>query len=200
MLEVISGSMWAGKSGVLIDRMLRANIAGKSTIVFKPETDDRYSTTEVVSHDGFRVGATLVLNSSGLLHAWESAGRPKVVGVDEAQFFPLTIVNALDWLADQGVRVIVAGLSMDFLNQPFPVMRELLARADRVDKLVAVCHTCREETATRSQLVRDGKAVTKADTNEIVGGSDLYEARCRGCFEYEGKHDDRPQEGRAHEG
>lgn len=198
MLEVISGSMFCGKSGALIDRMLRANIAGKSTAVFKPTMDNRYSECEVVSHDGFRVGAINVTSGHGLLYEWEAAHRPKVVGLDEAQFFSVEIVSVLDELADRGVRVIVAGLAVDFLNQPFPVMSELLARADRVDKLVAVCHACLEETATRSQLVRDGAAVTKADSTQLVGGAGLYEARCRGCFEYEGK----PHEGqslRAHQ-
>lgn len=187
MLEVISGSMWAGKSGVLIDRVLRANIAGRSTLVVKPFTDDRYSESEVVSHDGFRVEASRVAGGQELLECWAAAGRPRVVGVDEAQFFRPEIVEVLERLADRGVRVIVAGLSMDFLNRPFPVMMALLARADRVDTLVAVCHTCLEERATRSQLVRDGVAITQATSTELVGGADLYEARCRACFEYEGK-------------
>jgi len=185
--------MWAGKSGVLINRMLRANIAGKTTAMFKPAFDDRYSSTEVVSHDGFRVSAIVVTTGQELLERWAELDRPRVVGVDEVQFFGLDVLDVLTGLSNRGVRVIVSGLSMDFLDRTFPVTAELLARADRVDKLVSVCHTCLEENATCSQLLQEGVPVTNAESTRIVGGEGLYEARCRSCFNYEGKPDAKPE-------
>lgn len=184
MLEVILGCMYASKSGTLLDRMLRADLMGLRCVLLKPELDDRYATDAVVTHGGFSAPAFALRNVADLEHHARTA---EVFGVDEVQFLPEAMGPALDALASSGYRVIVAGLDMDFLNEPFPITQYLSARADRVDKLLAVCESCRKETATRSQLVHEGVAVTTAASNVLVGGKGLFEARCRWCFEHEGK-------------
>ncbi len=173
-IEVICGSMFSGKTEELIRRLKRAQIARIKVQVFKPVIDDRYSKEHVQSHDSTKVLSVPVEKSSEILEKIDDASR--VVGVDEAQFFDEGIVEVCQKLANRGVRVVVAGLDMDYLGKPFDPMPKLLAVAEHVTKLHAICMICGGE-ASRSQRV-------VANENQIaVGSKDMYEARCRNCHE-----------------
>ena len=157
----------------------RAEIAGQRVLLFKPRIDDRYDAADVVSHAGVRMSAVPV---DGCAELVARARGCDVVGIDEVQFFEATIVDAALALADGGVRVIAAGLDQDFRRQPFGPMPELLAHAEFVDKLQAVCHRCGGPATTTQRLV-DGQPAPYSGETIVVGALDSYEARCRDCHE-----------------
>ena len=178
-LEVICGPMFSGKSEEMIRRLRRAEIGRQRVVIFKPSIDDRYSAADVVSHAGIRMRAVPVRGVGELL---ERARGFDVVGIDEAQFFEPELVGAALALADGGARVIAAGLDQDFRRQPFGPMPELLAHAEFVDKLQAVCHRCGGGATTTQRLV-DGRPAPYSGATIVVGANEQYEARCRGCHE-----------------
>ncbi len=172
-VEVIVGSMFSGKSEELIRRLKRANIARQKVQVFKPKIDDRYSIEEIASHSGLKHVSLPVTTAKELLAAIEP--DTQVVGIDEGQFFDKEIVNAVNFLANSGKRVIVAGLDQDFMGKPFEPMPQLLSVAEFITKTHAICVKC-GATANYSQRTVDSEALVE------VGASDKYEARCRQCF------------------
>jgi thymidine kinase len=171
--------MFSGKSEEMIRRLRRAEIAGQRIVIFKPRIDDRYDASDVVSHAGIRMGAAPVGNVSELV---EHAHAFEVIGIDEVQFFDREVVAAALALADGGARVIVAGLDQDFRRLPFGPMPELLAHAEFVDKLQAVCHRCGGPATTTQRLV-DGRPAPYSGATIVVGANEQYEARCRDCHE-----------------
>ena len=179
-IEVICGSMFSGKTEEMIRRVRRARIAKQSVQVFKPAIDNRYAVEEVKSHNGLGVDALPVSSTAELL------GKVKpdteVIGIDEIQFFDAPIVHAVQDLANRGVRVIAAGLDMDFRGEPFGSMPQLMAEAEHIDKLHAICVVCGAE-ASRTQRLIDGRPAAYDDPIILVGGSESYEARCRHCHE-----------------
>jgi len=173
-IEVITGGMFSGKSEELVRRLRRAVIARQRVQVFKPLLDTRHDTDRLVTRDQRELAARSVADSSALRAALDP--HVEVIGVDEVQFFDAGIVELAIELADLGVRVIVAGLDQDFLRRPFGPMPALLAVAEHVDKMHAVCVRC-GEPAHYSQRIAGGAAQV------LVGDTDAYEARCRRCFE-----------------
>jgi thymidine kinase len=178
-IEVVCGPMFSGKSEELIRRLRRAEIAGYRTLVVKPRIDDRYDVAHVVSHAGARIRAVSAETSADVLKLAEGYDA---VGIDEAQFFDEGIIEVVCTLRDRGVRVVVAGLDQDFRAQPFGSMPTLLALAEFVDKLHAVCHRCGGE-ATRTQRLIDGRPAPFSGKTIVVGALDTYEARCSACYE-----------------
>jgi thymidine kinase len=178
-LEVICGPMFSGKSEEMIRRLRRAEIAGQRVVIFKPRIDDRYDADDVVSHAGIRMRGVPVGSVAEL--AARAAGHD-VVGIDEVQFFESSVIHTALALADGGVRVVAAGLDRDFRRLPFGPMPELLAHAEFVDKLQAVCHRCGGPATTTQRLV-DGLPAPYAGDTIVVGAAEQYEARCRGCHE-----------------
>lgn len=177
-IEVICGSMFSGKTEELLRRVKRAQIARQKVQVFKPIIDNRYSADHVQSHDANRVASRPIENALEILKLLDDNTR--VVGIDEAQFFDDAVVEVAQKLAYRGIRVICAGLDMDFRGQPFGPMPKLLAVAEEVTKLSAVCMVC-GAPATRSQRIA-GPTGPEAE-RVVVGAKDLYEARCRFCHE-----------------
>ncbi len=175
-IEVITGSMFSGKTDELIRRLRRATIARQNVQVFKPKVDDRYDKGKVTSHAGSEFEATPVARAEDIPEMVQA--DTTVVAVDEAQFFSDSIVPVVQALADQGIRVLVAGLDSDFRGEPFGPMPVLMAVAERVDKLQAICMEC-GEPASRTQRLIDGKPAKFDDPVIVVGASDIYEARCR---------------------
>ena len=177
-IEVVIGPMYSGKSEELIRRLKRAKIAKQNVVVFKPGIDDRYSKEDVVSHSGYAINAVAIQKSSQIYDYIQN--DTQVVGIDEVQFFDdVIVVIAID-LANKGIRVIAAGLDMDFKGEPFGPTPRLLAVAEFVDKIQAICSVC-GQPATRSQRLIDGKPA-KYDAPIIqVGAVESYEARCRKC-------------------
>lgn len=183
-LEVISGCMFAGKTEELIRRINVLSYAKKNIKVFKPAIDNRYSNRKVVSHAGSSVDSIVVAKARDILtHVDESVD---VVAIDEVQFFDKDIVAVCDQLANDGKRVMVAGLDMDFRGEPFNVMPILITSAEFVTKLTAVCTTC-GAPATRTQRLVNGEAASYHDPIILVGASESYEARCRHCHLVKGK-------------
>ena len=178
-LEVICGPMFSGKSEEMIRRLRRAEIAGQRVVIFKPRIDDRYDAADVVSHAGARMRGVPVAGVAELL---ARADGYEVVGIDEVQFFEADVVSAALRLADAGVRVVTAGLDQDFRRLPFGAMPDLLAHAEFVDKLQAVCHRCGGPATTTQRLVDGSPAPYSGDTI-VVGANEQYEARCRDCHE-----------------
>lgn len=178
-IEVVCGSMFSGKSEELVRRLRRAQIARQSVAVFKPMLDNRYHATDVVSHDGTRLAARPVDSSGEILRV---VGDAEVVGIDEAQFFDEGIVEVALKLADEGRRVVVAALDMDFKNEPFGPMPHLLAVAEFVDKLQAICQVC-GGPATRTQRLIAGRPADPDEPVIRVGAQESYEPRCRACHE-----------------
>jgi thymidine kinase len=177
-IEVVIGPMYSGKSEELIRRLKRAKIAKQNVIVFKPGIDDRYSKDDVVSHSGYAINAVAIQKSSQIYDYIQN--DTQVVGIDEVQFFDDEIVDIAIDLANKGIRVIAAGLDMDFKGEPFGPTPRLLAVAEFVDKIQAICSVC-GQPATRSQRLIDGKPA-KYDAPIIqVGAVESYEARCRKC-------------------
>jgi thymidine kinase len=177
-IEVICGSMFCGKTEELIRRVRRAQIARQQVQVFKPAIDTRYAQREVTSHNGMQIEAVPVENIAALRPLIDAATT--VVALDEAQFFEGDVISLCEELASQGKRVIVAGLDMDFRGEPFGPMPALMARAERVDKLQAICVVC-GEPASRTQRLIDGQPAAYDDPVIMVGASEVYEARCRRC-------------------
>ena len=178
-LEVVSGPMFSGKSEEMIRRLRRAEIAGLRTVILKPRIDDRYDAADVVSHAGVRMHAVPVASVPELV---ERARGFQVVGIDEVQFFDREVVAAALALADGGTRVIASGLDLDFRRLPFGPVPELLAHAEFVDKLQAVCHRCGGGATTTQRLV-DGRPAPYSGATIVVGANEQYEARCRDCHE-----------------
>ncbi len=172
-IEVIAGCMFSGKSEELIRRLRRAQIARQKVAIFKPKIDDRYSKDEIVSHSALKIASKVVSHSSEIL---EQSHHADVVGIDEAQFFDEGIVEVCDTLANNGKRVIVAGLDLDYRGKPFGPMPFLLAIADEVLKTQAVCMKS-GLPATRTQRL------TESDQLVLIGHTNLYEARHRAYFE-----------------
>ena len=179
-LEVICGCMFAGKTEELIRRINVLSYAKKKIIVFKPEIDNRYSDKEIVSHAGTKVPCIVVKDSKEILRYINP--DTEVIAVEEVQFFGRDIVDVCEYLADKGLRVMVAGLDKDFSGEPFGVLPELLSRAVFVTKLTAVCAKC-GAPATRTQRLVDGSPASFEDPIVLVGAVDHYEPRCRHCHE-----------------
>jgi thymidine kinase len=176
-IEVIVGSMFSGKSEELIRRLRRAQIARQRVQIFKPVVDTRFSDDEIVSHSEMRIQSCAVRSSREMLD--RVAAETEVIGVDEGQFFDLELPIVCDTLADQGKRVIVAGLDQDYLGKPFDPMPQLLAIAEYITKTHAICMVCGKcgNPANHTQrLVDSGDRV-------LVGAQGMYEARCRRCFD-----------------
>jgi thymidine kinase len=175
-VEVVCGCMFSGKTDELIRRLRRATIARQNVQVFKPSIDIRYAVEKVASHAGSDYAAIPVSNSSEILGKLDP--DTTVAGVDEAQFFDEGIVETVQQMANKGIRVIVAGLDCDFRGEPFGCMPALMARAEKVDKLQAICMVC-GEPATRTQRLVNGQPARYDDPVVIVGAAEMYEARCR---------------------
>ncbi len=173
-IEVIVGSMFSGKSEELIRRLRRAQIARQKVQIFKPVIDSRYADDHIVSHSEMRI-ASAAVNSSRLLLEQVDADT-EVVGIDEGQFFDLELPMVCDTLADQGKRVIVAGLDQDYLGKPFEPMPQLLAIAEYITKTLAICMVCGNPANHTQRLVASEDRV-------LLGAGEMYEARCRACFD-----------------
>jgi thymidine kinase len=176
LIEVITGSMFCGKTDELIRRLRRATIARQKVQVFKPAIDNRYAVEKVTSHAGSEFDAMPIQNAKEILQ--RLAADTTVVGMDEAQFFDPELIPISQQLADRGLRVIIAGLDTDFRGEPFGPMPILMAKAEIVDKLHAICMVCGEH-ASRTQRLVDGNPARYDDPVVIVGADELYEARCR---------------------
>ena len=183
-IEVISGCMFAGKTEELIRRINVLSYAKKNIIVCKPKIDNRYSDSEIVSHSGAKVPCLVVEKAQDILKKIEA--DTEVVAIDEVQFFDKDIVEVCEYLADKGIRVMVAGLDKDFRGESFGVMPELLTRAEFVTKLTAVCAKC-GAPATRTQRLVNGKPAGFEDPIVMVGADESYEPRCRHCHQVPNK-------------
>lgn len=171
-MEVISGCMFSGKTEELIRRLKRVEISGQKAEIFKPGIDTRYHPIDIVSHDASRVRSTPVENHYNILLL---SSNVDVVGIDEAHFFDDGLVEVLEELVLQGMRVIVAGLDMDYTGKPFGPMPSLLARAEYITKLHAICTQC-------GDIANYSYRKAKIDDQILLGAKDIYEARCRHCF------------------
>lgn len=180
-IELITGCMFAGKTEELLRRLRRAEIAGEEVAVYKPEIDDRYGIETVGSHNGGEWEAIVVATSSdGMDVLEETATGADVVGIDEANFFPEQLVDVVQTLADNGHRVIISGLDQTYRAEPFTPVDSLLAVADDVEKLTAICTECGQQATRTQRLVDDEPAPIDMPTVQ-VGGEERYEARCRCC-------------------
>jgi thymidine kinase len=173
-IEVIVGPMFSGKSEELIRRLRRAEIARQRVQIFKPLIDKRYAANGIVSHSGLDIPADNVSNAGEVMD--RVAARTEVVGIDEAQFLGEELVDVCTKLADMGKRVIVAGLDTDYLGRPFEPMPRLLAVAEEINKLLAICVRCGNPAVHTQRLVASEELI-------VVGAGGMYEARCRRCFE-----------------
>jgi thymidine kinase len=173
-IEVITGSMFSGKSEELIRRLRRAQIARQNVRIFKPRIDDRSAESAIVSHSEMRIASETVAGADELVS--RVAYDVDVVGIDEGQFFDPGLPAACDALANRGMRVIVAGLDQDYLGRPFEPMPQLLAIAEYITKTLAICVVCGDPANHTQRLVPSRDRV-------LVGASGLYEARCRHCFD-----------------
>lgn len=171
-IEIIAGSMFSGKTEELIRRLKRAKIARQRVEIFKPVIDTRYSEEQVVSHDSNAIHSTPVSNSANILLL---ASDVDVVGIDEAQFFDTGLIDVCNTLASNGVRVLVAGLDMDFRGKPFGPIPALLATAEYVTKVHAICMNC-------GDLAQFSHRKTQAENLVLLGEKDIYEPLCRKCF------------------
>ncbi|WP_295771398.1 thymidine kinase [uncultured Mucilaginibacter sp.] len=172
-IEVVCGSMFSGKTEELIRRLRRAQIARLNVEIFKPNTDTRYAEAEVVSHNQTSIPCSPVENSSSILLLGSNV---QVVGIDEAQFFDEELPNVCNALANRGVRVIVAGLDMDYKGKPFGPMPAIMAMAESVTKVHAVCVKCGNPALYSYRLVPD-------DNRVLLGEKESYEPRCRSCYQ-----------------
>jgi thymidine kinase len=173
-IEVIVGSMFSGKSEELIRRLRRAQIARQKVQIFQPALDSRYADDHIVSHSEMRISSECVASSRALLERVEP--DTEVVGIDEGQFFDLDLPLVCDTLANEGKRVIVAGLDQDYLGKPFEPMPQLLAIAEYITKTLAICMVCGSPANHTQRLVASSERV-------LVGAQGTYEARCRHCFD-----------------
>jgi thymidine kinase len=173
-IEVVVGPMFSGKSEELIRRLRRAEIARQRVQIFKPAIDSRFAANEIVSHSGLGIPSDNVSKASEIVEKLQP--RTEVVGIDEAQFLGDDVVDVCTKLANLGKRVIVAGLDTDFRGRPFEPMPRLLAVAEEITKLLAICVRCGNPAVHTQRLVENDELI-------VVGASDAYEARCRRCFE-----------------
>lgn len=173
-IEVICGPMFSGKSEELMRRLRRAIIARRRVQVFKPAVDNRFSPDEIVSHGDVRMKSEVVGTAAEILRAID--WRTEVVGIDEANFFGSDLVEVASRLADNNRQVILAGLDTDFLGRPFPPIPDLLALAESITKTLAICMCCGNPGKHTQRLV-------KSDDLIVVGAGEIYQARCRRCFE-----------------
>ncbi|MGD0965725.1 MAG: thymidine kinase [Candidatus Acidiferrales bacterium] len=173
-IEVIVGPMFSGKSEELIRRLRRAEIGRQRVQIFKPVIDQRYAKNGIVSHSGLEIASELVHGGTEILE--KVAPRTEVIGVDEAQFLGESIVDVCSRLAELGKRVIVTGLDTDFMGRPFEPMPRLLAVAEEITKLLAICMRCGNPAVHTQRLVASEELI-------VVGAGGMYEARCRRCFE-----------------
>jgi len=184
-LEVVCGSMFSGKTEELMRRLRRAEYAKKNVLTIKHHVDKRYNqaSTCIVSHEGRERLALVINDGAGIQTIIDLADDSvDVIGIDEIQFFTLPIITVIHKLIDAGKRVIVAGLDLDFRGEPFGIMPPLLALADDILKLKAICVQCGRE-AHHTQRLIDGRPAAYDDPIILVGASELYEARCRNCFQ-----------------
>ena len=172
-IEVICGSMFSGKTEELIRRLRRAQFAHQKLRIYKPAIDVRYSEDKVVSHDAHSIESTPISDPSKMLECLEDGTQ--VVGIDEAQFFDASIVEVASTLANHGIRVVVAGLDMDYLGKPFGPMPTLMAIAEDVQKVHAICVRCGSPAAHSHRLSKNENLV-------VLGEKDVYEPLCRHCF------------------
>ena len=172
-IEVVCGCMFSGKTEELIRRARRAEIAKQKVVIFKPRIDNRYSAQHIVSHSEQSLRSTVVNDASEILALSADA---QVVGIDEGQFFKANLVEVCETLANRGKRVIVAGLDQDYRGKPFEPMPQLLAVAEYITKTLAICVVC-GSPADRTQRK------TQSADRVLVGAKDIYEARCRHCYE-----------------
>jgi thymidine kinase len=179
-IEVIVGPMFSGKSEELIRRLRRAEIARQRVQIFKPLIDQRYSNTEIVSHSGLGIRSDLVKTAAEVLEKVEA--RTEVVGIDEAQFLGEGVLEVCTKLADMGKRVIVTGLDTDYLGRPFEPMPRLLAIAEEITKLLAICVRCGNPAVHTQRMIASEDLI-------VVGAGGMYEARCRRCFEPQLAHE-----------
>jgi thymidine kinase len=173
-IEVITGSMFSGKSEELIRRLRRAQIAKRKVQIFKPKIDNRFSDDHIISHSEMRIPSDNLVSSRELLE--RVLEETEVVGIDEGQFFDPELPAVCNTLADQGKRVIVAGLDQDYLGKPFEPMPQLLAIAEYITKTLAICMVCGAPANHTQRLVASSERV-------LVGAQGTYEARCRQCFD-----------------
>jgi len=179
-IEVIVGPMFSGKSEELIRRLKRAEIARQRVQIFKPLIDQRYAANGIVSHSGLDIGADNVGTAADVLSRVEP--RTEVIGIDEAQFLGEGVVDVCTKLADMGKRVIVAGLDTDYLGRPFEPIPRLLAVAEEITKLLAICVRCGNPAVHTQRMVASEELI-------VVGAGGMYEARCRRCFEPQLAHE-----------
>jgi thymidine kinase len=172
-IEIICGSMFSGKTEELIRRLRRAEIAKQKVAIFKPAIDSRYGNDHIVSHSEQKLRSFPVSSAKEIL---SNSHEAQVIGIDEGQFFDAELVDICNELAQQGKRVIVAGLDMDFRGKPFEPMPQLMAIAEQVTKTQAVCMQCGEPASYTQRL-------TQARERVVVGAKEMYEARCRKCYE-----------------
>ncbi|MEE8218802.1 MAG: thymidine kinase [Vicinamibacteria bacterium] len=177
-IEVITGSMFSGKSEELIRRVRRVQIARQKVQLFKPRVDARYSSGEIVSHSEMKMPSQVVAGAREILEHVDP--QTQVVAIDEGQFFDMSLVEVADTLASRGLRVIVAGLDQDYRGRAFEPMPQLMAVAEYVDKTLAVCMVCGAPANRSQRLVATRDRV-------VVGGAGKYEARCRRCFKPDGE-------------
>lgn len=171
-IEVICGPMFSGKTEELIRRLKRSSIAGQKVAIFKPSVDKRYSEDEVVSHDKNNIKSIVVERPIEII---ENIGRAKVIGIDEGQFFDESLVAVVQQLAENNKRVIIAGLDMTFSGEPFSPVPELLAIAEYITKVHAICVQC-------GSLATHSFRLIEADSKVVLGEMESYEPRCRKCF------------------
>ena len=203
-VEVITGSMFSGKTEELLRRLRRSEIAGQSVAVYKPSVDDRYGETTIGTHNGRQWEATVVDNEGeGPLEILQADPEAEVVAIDEANFFSEALVEVCNTLADRGTRVIVSGTDQTFRGEPFDPVPQLIATAEYVDKLRAICSQC-GEPATRNQRLIEGDPAHVDDPTILVGAEESYEARCRACHVLrtgdEGRHGSRTDINRGENG
>ncbi|HRJ43480.1 MAG: thymidine kinase [Caldilineaceae bacterium] len=185
-VELICGSMFSGKTEELLRRIRRAEIARRRIQIFKPRLDNRYGLEKVASHNGVaRSDAVVVENAVDILGLVQE--ETEVIAIDEVQFFDWAIADVCSALADRGKRVLAAGLDQDFRGEPFGPMPLLMALAEEVDKLHAICVVC-GAAASRTQRLIDNRPARYDDPVILVGGSESYEARCRRCHQVPGRH------------
>jgi thymidine kinase len=171
-IEVICGSMFSGKSEELIRRLRRAQIAKQKVAIFKPEIDNRYSENHIVSHSAQRIESIVIKDAEEILKYAQDA---QVIGIDEAQFLGINLVNICQKLADEGKRVVVAGLDQDYRGEPFEPIPQLLAVAEYITKTHAICVVCGNPANYTQRTI-------ESEDRIVVGATDIYEARCRNCF------------------
>ena len=180
-IECICGSMFSGKSEELLRRIKRGVIAKQKVLLFKPSIDNRYEENKVSTHNGNSY-ESVNIDKAEQIYEYINDEKYDIIGIDEVQFFDDKIVEVINKLADNGVRVIVAGLDMDFKAEPFYPMPEIMAISEMVTKLHAVCNKCGKE-ATRRQRLINGEPAKYDDPIVVIGASESYEARCRHCHE-----------------